>query len=78
MRPPTPGTRVPWRVCPAALVPGSVGTDDRVCAGPGQRREGLSLMKVQVMVSSKGLSDGGTGSSGTWLNPWTSQGPVDS
>lgn len=35
-------------------------------------------MKVQVMVSSKGLSDGGTGSSVTWLNPWTLQGPVDS
>ena len=29
-QPPTPGTRVPWRVCPAALVPGSVGTDGQV------------------------------------------------
>ncbi|XP_040087898.1 putative ciliary rootlet coiled-coil protein 2 [Oryx dammah] len=49
-RPPTPGTRVPWRVscCPGAR---SVGTDDRVCAGPGQRSEGLSLRKVQVQTA---------------------------
>lgn len=32
-------------------------------------------MKVQVMVSSQGLSEGGIGSSVTWLNPWTLWGP---
>lgn len=33
-------------------------------------------MKVLVMVSNQGLSDGGTGSSVTWLNPGLCGGPM--